>query len=316
MEDASGGDADAGRGRRWLGSLQRVAVLVFLAVKDFFTDDGPQWAASIAYYSLLSIFPLLLAAASIAAYFINPQTAINQATNLLGNFIPSGTGEIERVVRNAISSRTSASIFSTLALLWSGSRVFGTLTKALNVAYDVNETYGFLRRTLIEIILLLTIGFLFIIAVAFRTMFDVFGSQLAFLPSNEKSIVYGLFRQGIPDLLLLVTFFLVYRYVPRNKISWKASLVGTITATVLFLIARPFFLRYVLNISNFGVIYGSLTIAIILIIWAWVVGVILLLGGEIASHVQAMLIDGMSLEEIEERHLARSPILKLEESNQ
>lgn len=211
---------------------RKIGFVLYAAGKDFFTDDGPQWAASIAYYSLLSIFPLLLAAASIASYFINPQTAIKQATELLGNLVPGGAGEIERIVRNAIDSRASASILSTLALLWSGSRVFGTLTKALNISYDVSDTYGFLRRTMIELILLLTIGFLFMVAVVSRTLFDLLWNQIPFLPANQ-SFLFFLLRSAIPDVLLLVTFYLVYRYVPRRRVNWKAALSGTLVALLL-----------------------------------------------------------------------------------
>lgn len=292
---------------------RKVALVLSAAGKDFFTDNGPQWAASIAYYSLLSIFPLLLAAASIASYFINPETAIEQATELLGNLLPGGAGEIERIVRNAISSRASASILSTLALLWSGSRVFGTLTKALNVSYDVGETYGFLRRTMIELILLLTIGFLFMVAVASRTFFDLLWNQIPFLPSNQ-GFVFFLLRRAIPDILLLVTFFLIYRYVPRRRVSWKAALSGTLIALVLFILARPLFLNYIFNFANFGVIYGSLAVAIIIILWAWIVGVILLLGGEVVSHMQEMMIEGKPREEVAERHLDRSPLKRAVES--
>lgn len=292
---------------------RQVGVILYAAVKDFFTDDGPQWAASIAYYSLLSIFPLLLAAASIASYFISPQTAIEQATALLGNLFPGGAGEIERIVRNAINSRASASILSTLALLWSGSRVFGTLTKALNVSYDVPETYGFLRRTLIELILLLTIGFLFMIAVASRAVFDLLWNLIPFLPANQ-GFLFILLRRAIPDILLLVTFYLIYRYVPRRRVSWRAALSGTIFALVLFILARPLFLNYIFNFANFGVIYGSLAVAIIIILWAWIVSVILLLGGEVVSHIQEMMIEGKPLEEVEKSHLDRSPLKRLMES--
>lgn len=292
------------------GLWRKIGYVLYAAGKDFFTDDGPQWAASIAYYSLLSIFPLLLAAASIASYLINPQTAIEQATELLGNLLPGGAGAVERIVRNAINSRASASILSTLALLWSGSRVFGTLTKALNVSYDVSESYGFLRRTMVELILLLTIGSLFMVAVASRTLFDLLWNQIPFLPSNE-GFLFFLLRRAIPDILLLVTFYLIYRYVPRRRVNWKAALSGTLIALVLFIIARPLFLNYIFNFANFGVIYGSLAVAIIIILWAWIASGILLLGGEVVSHIQEMMIEGKPLEEVEKRHLERSPLKRV-----
>ena len=64
-------------GRRWLWRILK------LATRNFFKNEGPTWAAAIAYYSLLSLFPLLLAAASIASYFVDPSWAVLQALSLI-----------------------------------------------------------------------------------------------------------------------------------------------------------------------------------------------------------------------------------------
>lgn len=172
------------------------------------------------------------------------------------------------------------------------------------------ERYSFLRRTMIELILLLTIGFLFMIAVASGAVFDLLWNQIPFLPSNQ-GLLFLILRRAIPDLLLLVTFYLIYRYVPRRRVSWKAALSGTIVALVLFILARPLFLTYIFNFEKFGVIYGSLAVAIIIILWAWIVSVILLLGGEVVSHIQEMMIEGKPREEVENSHLNRSPLKRL-----
>lgn len=71
----------------WDG-LRRIGVTFYLAAKDFFIDSGPQWAAAVAYYTLLSLFPLLLAVVSVAAFFVDPQWAVDQITSLLGQALP------------------------------------------------------------------------------------------------------------------------------------------------------------------------------------------------------------------------------------
>lgn len=295
------------------GWLRRFAEMFYQSGRDFFTDNAPQWAAAIAYYSLLSTFPLLLAAASVAAYFVAPGWAVDQLTQLMGDFLPRGAGEIERIVKEAIGARGRVGLISFALLLWTGSRVFSSITKALNIAYDVDDPYGFLRRTLVEFALMLTIGILFVAAVASRWLLRLAWNNLSFMPQTQ-GFIFGIVLEALPAALLLLAFFLIYRFVPRDKVNWRAASFGAITATIFFLLARILFLNYVNRFANYNVIYGSFAVAIVIVIWSWIVAGILLLGGEIVSHTQHMLLEGSSREDVERRHLSRSPNRKVTSS--
>jgi membrane protein len=85
--------------------LSQVGVILTHSIKHFVKDNGPQWAAAIAYYSLLSIFPLLLAAIAIAAYFVDPDWAIEQGTEILKDFLPSGTQFLREIVQDILQAR-------------------------------------------------------------------------------------------------------------------------------------------------------------------------------------------------------------------
>lgn len=278
---------DAQGGRAWLRLAGRVAVA---SVKDFFQDNGPEWGAAIAYYSLLSIFPLLLAAAAIAAFFVDPKWAVDQATRLLASFVPQGEAEIGQIVNDAIDARGSVSILSIGALLWSGSRVFGAITKALNIAFDVEDRYGFFQRTLVELAMVATIGVLFVVALASRFVVALMANFLKVFPTG-RDVFIPILLEAVPGVLLLLAFFLVYRFVPTRSPDWPAALVGAVLATAVFLLARPLFLGYVDTFANYNLIYGSLAIVIVGVIWAWVSSMILLLGGEVVSHIQRLWLD-------------------------
>lgn len=284
---------------------KRFSKTLFQAVKDFMHDSGPQWAAAIAYYSLLSAFPLLLAIASIAAFFVDPQWAIEQATSFLDEFLPQGAGQVESVVQGAIEARGSVSVLSILSLLWTGSRVFGVVTKGLNIAFNVEETYGFFKRILVELAMLLTVGLLFILALSSRAIVGLLTGVIQVLPA--EGFIYQLVTELVPAVLLLLAFFLTYKFIPRRNVDWRAALLGAGLATSLFIVARPLFTFYLRRFANYNLIYGSLAIVIILVLWAWIVSAILLLGGEIVSHVQRMILEGQTPEEVERQHLRRAP---------
>ncbi len=286
---------------------KRLGYLLVQVGKDFAQDAAPQWAAAIAYYTLLSTFPLMLAAASIASYFVDPEWAISQLTGAVGDFVPHGEEQIEEIVQEAMDARGTVGLISIATLLWSGSRVFSAVTVSLNIIYDVDERYNFFKRTAIDIAMLFTIGVLFILGVASRYFLNLFLGSGGLMP-DQGNILYNLGLDIIPVFLLGIAFFLTYLFVPRRRVDWKAALVGGVAATALFVIVRPLFFQYIQSFGEFSIIYGSIAIIIILVIWAWIGGMILLFGGELVSHIQQMFIEGLSKEEVNRRHKRRSPV--------
>jgi len=272
--------------------LRRLGRMLVRTGKDFGDDDGPQWAAAVAYYALLSLFPLLLAIASIAAYFVDPQWVTGEATRLLGDFLPTGEQEIEEIVQGAIEARQAAGIFSIASLLWSGTRIFGALAKAMNRAFDIEDGYGFLRRLVVEALMLLTIGVLFVLALGARLILGPLAQAIGFLPGDGGPLLAAL-PAVASGALLLLAYFLLYRFVPRRRPDWQAALAAAGVATVLVLLARPLFLYYVRRFGEYNVIYGSLAIVVILVFWAFIVAAITILGGEVASHVQGEYLGGL-----------------------
>jgi membrane protein len=265
----------------------QIGRLLVRAVADLMDDNAFQGAAAIAYYSLLSTFPLLLAGVSLTAFFVDERWAIEQAIRLFGEFVPTGTDEIAAIVEEAVAARGTAGLLSFGALLWTGSRVFGAITHALNLVYGVPETYGLVKRTLIEIGMLLTLGVLFIVALIAPVVLDLLTRVLRVLPFGG-GVVAQLIGAIVSPALVLLTFFLVYRFVPRGPKNHRAAFAGAVVATLLFVIARPIFLYYIEQFADYNVVYGSLAIIVILIFWAWIVALILLYGGEVAAQMQAL----------------------------
>lgn len=289
----------------WVPKALRSSVRVLvLAARDFLRDNGPTWAAAITYYSLLSLFPLLLALGSIAAYFVDPQWAVQKATDYLGAYLTRGQAEIETIVKHALAAGRGGGLLFVLPLLWTGSLVFGTFTRALNVVFEAEERYSFLKRAMIRLAMLLTLGVLFIVALISPLVLRILRSMLGIFSGSDR--LFDLALALVPAGGLLLTLFLAYRFVPRSRPDWRAAAFGAAVATALFFAARPLFLGYVRELAAYDVIYGSLTGMIVAVLWVWVVAIIALFGGQIASHSNAVQIRGEPIEEVERRHLRRS----------
>ena len=287
-------------------TLRQTGRVLIQTFKHFSKDNGPQWAAAIAYYSLLSLFPLLLAAIAIATYFVDQQWAIEQISQLIRGLVPSGTQFIREVIENIIETRGQVGIISILVLIWSGSRVFGVITRALNIAYHVSEPYDFFKRTLVELLMTFTIGILFVLALGSRLLITFIEGIMPFFIFRGYSF-YQFLSYAVPAVLLVLSLYLTYQYVPRRRVAWWAALAGALLFTSLFLVAQPIFTRYIQTFANYSMVYGPLAILVTLILWIWISANLLLLGGELASHIQDILVEERSVKEVEKEHEERDP---------
>lgn len=283
------------------------------AVKDSFADNVTQWAAAIAYYSFLSLFPLLLAAVSFSAYFVSPEWAIGKAILLLREFVPEGEATIQQVIQDAVhSAHPYAGLISLFILLILGSRAFGALSRALNVAYEGEQTGGLLRRILIEIGMVASVGMLFIGTLSSEYLVFLLRNAVGFL-SGEATLSLTVIENLTSVLMLLGAFFLIYRFVPRKRLDWKSIVTGTLLATCLFVVARPLFYNYVRHLAHFNVIYGGISISVVLLVWCWVAAFITILGGEMASHFQTMVLEGARAKDVDRKRMHLRSVQKQDE---
>lgn len=272
-------------------------------VADSFSDHAHRWAAAVAFYALISLFPLALLAVSGSAYFVEPAYAIKKVTAILADYLPEAEGTIKRAIQEAYKARGAASLISVPLLLWTGTRIFAVMTVALNVVYGVPESYSFRRRMLIEVFMLLTIGLLFLLAATSGLILEALGIGVL----AQRSSAIRALAWVVQAVLLMVVFFAMYRFLPRGRQGAREALVGAVTATCLFLLARLLFSYYFYLSLSRNLIYGSLGAAIIILVWTWVVAVILLFGGELASHYKMMRLEGRSAEEVRRFHERWSP---------
>jgi membrane protein len=277
-------------------------------------DNGPHWAASIAYYALLSAVPIVLCVAAVMSFFIEPQWAVDRITNVLGDFVPQTEGTIEEMVNHAIAVRGRVGMISFVALLWTGTRVFDALTRAMNVAFDIDDDYSPLQRLAVQIAMLLSVGAFFVIALAAGFLDEPLWNVMRGAttdPSLAVTIITWLFR----ILLLFAAYLLLYRFVPRRSCDRMAIVAGAATATVLALVATGIFRVCIEQFGTYNLLYGPLAVVAIIMVWVGIISAVTVFGAEVVSHVHEMVIEGQSAEEVGRRHADRSPQQRPLEAN-
>jgi membrane protein len=239
-------------------------------------------AAQLAFYFLLSLFPLLIVLLTLLPFLhLNPDSVIKW---LISNAPGEASKLIEVNVRPLLTRASGGLLsFGILATLWSASNATTALFRALNKAYYVEESRPFWKVKIMAI--MLTNGMVIVMAVTLAL--PVFGhlilswvSHLIQFPLIVTSVL-NIIRWVLGSLIMLLVLMLLYFVAPDVRHEWTNVLPGAIVATVGWQLISLGFSYYISSFANYTSTYGSLGGVILLMIWFFLTGFILMVGGEV-----------------------------------
>jgi membrane protein len=283
--------------QRWLDVAIQTA-------RDLWTSNVLEWAAALACYAVLSLFPLLVLGLVAASFVVDVTWATDQAIDLLAQYLPDGERTIETILGDALAQRGRVGVVSGILLIVTGRRILGGLTKGLNLVSDVDvhdDTVK--RRVAVELGLTVGLAILVLLAFATRRLGEV-GDAIVHRVPGPDGVQLAVLRGTVHVILLLVMFTLVYAGVPRGERTWRAVFLGAIVATSLFLLAQGVFAVVFDRVWNtMTLVYGPIAFAVLLLTWCWYVAIVTLTGGAVASHVKVMILERRSTREAHARHV-------------
>ncbi|GLB59925.1 putative ribonuclease-like protein YfkH [Cytobacillus sp. NCCP-133] len=244
-------------------------------------DDVLGLAAQLAYFFLLSLFPLLIFLVTLLPYL--PITT-EDILNVIRDFAP---GETMKLIETNIYEMTQKNgkllSFGIIATIWSASNGINAVVRAFNKAYDVKESRPFIIARGMAILLTFAMIFVFVLAL----LLPVFGRQIGlflfshFGLSGQFLAVWSMLRWLVSPLILFIVFTGLYWIAPNKKLTCISAVPGAIFATVGWVLSSLAFSYYVSSFGNFSATYGSIGAIIVLMIWFYISGIIIILGGEI-----------------------------------
>ena len=233
-------------------------------------------AAAIAYFSILSLFPLTLLSIAIASFSLGPlmdQQVIIQRLE----FIAPALGQLlGQNIDEIITARGPVTGAALIGLIWSASTVFNTFTHTLNEIWGVKRRRAVWKRRGTAILFVLA----FVGPLLFLTSFasSIMTSLLIWLPAQIVPVVSGL-SLVLAILLDIALFMVLYILLPHGTSTWREILPGAIGAGLLWEIAKKAFLFFVTSyISASNLVYGSVAAIIAILTWAYLSGLIFLFG--------------------------------------
>ncbi len=255
-------------------------------------DDVLNRAAILSFYFLLALFPLLLFLTALLGYFADAGTELrHNLLTYLRAIVPVSASDLINTTVDEISQKSSGGklSFGLLTSLWFASSGMGAIIEGLNVAYDVKETRAWWKRTLLAI--LLTIALAVLIITALALMF--YGSRIAEEIANRYGFgaaftaVWTVMRWLFVLFFVFLAFQLIYYFAPdlhEQQLRWLTP--GAAVGVILWLLVSFLFGSYLNVYNTYSVVYGSLGAVIILLLWFYLTGVTILIGGEVNALIE------------------------------
>jgi len=249
----------------------------------FTRDKGTTLAAAIAYYTLLSIFPLLLGLLAVLGVVVSAPDARTQLVTAVAALFP-GAGELIRgTVQDVVDGRGAAGLVATLGLLWAARGVFEVITQALDRVWQTQHERGFLLSAALAVGMVLAVALIFVaslllsagLEVALKFQLPVLGLSLAALP-----LLMPLLGLAFPLLITFAIFAALYWIGPNRAVPWGCAWPGALLASILFELSKQAFALYLSSFAHLNAVYGSIGAVVALLTWAYYVAIVLLVGAE------------------------------------
>ena len=239
-------------------------------------------ASQLAFFFLLSLFPLLIFLFTLMPYLNLDES---QILIFIRDFAPASVALLVEETLGEILNNRNGGLLSigALATVWTASKGMNALSKALNRSYLTEETRSFIIARGMSVVF--TIMLIFVLLVAL--ILPVFGQQIGMIAfsyigfENGFITLWNSLRWVIPPVLIFIVFSIFFWLVPNLKIHLKSVLPGAAFATIGWILTSLAFSYYVGSYSDYSNTYGSIGAIIVLMMWLYFSAIILMLGGQI-----------------------------------
>lgn len=263
-------------------------------------------AKGAAYSSILTLFPALLVVASVLEASNQTEDLIRRIASAVGWVLPPGPSSLAQTFFQSTKHHPARLIWSaSFVTVLAATGVMISWMEGFRRAYRMQNTWGFWKERLIALYLV----FLALVPMTFATFLIVFGDEIeVWIQSGSMHIfrpvvrlVFMFIRWAIAIFTSIAFIGLIYHHAMPKTQSWRRVLPGAGLATLLWFPATMLFGWYVTNYATYKVVYGSLSAAIALLVWLYILSVIVLLGAEFNAQIYPKVPECEQAEEPEQK---------------
>lgn len=254
--------------------------------EGFYNSDNLTYAASIAYYALLSLFPFFLLALALLGRATADADHRNAVLEFVLRYFPTQFDFITTQLDAFQTHTMTVGVAGTITIVWGALGVFGAISTAVNYAWGVGQQRSFWKHKLFSFLMLLVAGLILLVALLLVSASQVVGASwftdvLAHFPG--LGILRSFTVRYATTLLFIVVVGLVYYFVPDAKVRFRDVWIGALVTGLLWKGALEAFSWYMSDMSRFTRVNGSIAAVVVFLVWVYTQAVILLYGVEFTA---------------------------------
>ena len=257
------------------------------SAKSFQQEGGARGAAGMAYYTLFSLFPLLIVMVTIGSFFVDDSQTSSRVAQLVISVIPVGQDLVERNIERILVLRNSIGILGLVGLLWSGSNAFSMMVHHITSAWPVDERRTFFQKRLFGLAMVIIMLLVLFVLTLSSTILNVIVKYQEAVPGYELLFTSWLGGFGTKLFYWVVPFlffYSLYRIIPMGRVPIKAAGFSALIITIIWRLASNAFQWYLRSgLARYEVIFGSLSTIAILLLWIYISSVILFFGAHLCA---------------------------------
>ncbi len=267
--------------------LTRVLLILRAAAASFQRVGSARGAAGMAYYTLLSFFPLLIVLVTIGSYFVDDSEASNKVAQLIISVFPVSQGLVEVNIGRILVLRNSVGIVGLIVLFWSGSNAFSMMVHHITSAWPEAERRTFFEKRLLGLAMVIVIILLLFVLMLSSTLLNVLVRYQHVVPGLDLLFSSWLWHFGARVMYWVVPFlffYSLYRIIPMGRVPIKAAGFSALGITILWRLASNGFQWYLgSSFARYEVIFGSLSAIVVLLLWIYISSLILFFGAHLCA---------------------------------
>lgn len=247
--------------------------------------------ASLAYYTVFSMAPLLLLLISLCSIFFGREAVEGQVYAQLAGFMGAETAkQLQEIIqKGALSGKgTIAAIIGGITLLIGATTVFAEIQDSVNGIWGLKPKpkKGWLKliqNRFLSFSVIISLGFLLLVSLAVTTVIDGFSKQLAAAFPDVAVVVFYILNQLITLVIITLIFGVIFKVLPDAKIKWKDVISGALITALLFMIGK-FGISFYIGQSDVGSTYGAAGSLVVLLLWTYYSSLILYFGAVVTKE--------------------------------
>jgi membrane protein len=267
--------------------LQKVFSIFRVVFKEFSSDNILKYSASLAYYTVFSIAPLLVVVTSSFGLIFGKEAIEGQIYGQLNSLVGSKAAiQIQDMIKNVhlAGNNFFATLISIVILIIGATSIFGEIQDSINKIWGLRVKphqawWRLILTRLVSFSLIFTIGCIMIVSIILNALVSAFGNFIAKYIVNYSVYFIQVTNEILSFLVAAFLFSLLFKILPDAKVKWKDVLFGGFITAIFFTIGK-LGIGFYLGQSNITSLYGAAGSIIILMVWVYYSSIILYLGAE------------------------------------